>query len=492
MTTKTIRNLLLGVLLCAALLACGKQKEDTTDTSTTPAIPTLPPDTTTQTVTTTAPPPETTTAHTVHTYKDKVFPPTCIEQGYTRHTCTVCGESYIDSYTETAPHVYLEDIVDPTCTEQGYTKHTCYYCGDSYTDTPVEPTGHHYIHEVIYPTGTEQGYTEYSCIYCDYTYRDNYTDPVKRQVIVMFDRQGGVMEGYDTRIYPTGEYAELPIPTREGYTFDGWYDEETLVESGIWSIPDSVRLVAHWTANTYNISFDPNGGTMGYPYGRITYDTAFGSLMQPNDRFGYLFEGWYLGEELITPDTVFTGLSDITLVARWKEPYGSGTAGENLTWTLCADGVLRFSGEGTAIAEGAFAGRTDITQIELPETLTDIGAGAFEDCTALRYVSIPGSVEVIRSDLFAGCSSLEEVVLGSGMFVLNEGAFRGCSSLTTITVPLSLLQIFDPFGGCTALATVRYEGTAFQWSVVVKDTAAQAALAPLTYEYETPYPKKES
>lgn len=490
MQNKILRTILLTAALAASLAACGTGNVN--DTETTPPIPTLPSDTTTQTESTTTPPiTETTTAHTEHTYTDKVIAPTCIEQGYTKHTCTVCGESYIDTYTEVADHVYLEEIVPPACTEQGYTKHTCYYCKDSYTDTPTEATGHHYIHEVIYPTGTEQGYTEYSCINCDHKYRDNYTDPVNRQVIVMFDRQGGVMEGYDTRIYPTGEYVELPVPTRTGYTFEGWYADEVKVESGIWSIPDSVMLVAQWTANTYNISFDPNGGTMGYPYGRVTYDTAFGGLMQPDDRFGYVFEGWYLGEQLITADTVYTGLEDITLVAKWKEPYASGSAGENLTWTLCADGVLRFTGEGTRIDAGAFAGMSELTVIELPANLTDIGAGAFENCVNLKEITIPGNIEVIRSDVFAGCTSLTSVTLGSGISVINDGAFRGCTSLTTLTFPLTLFQIYDPFGGCTALTTVRYEGTAFQWSVVVKDSAAQTALAPLTYEYETAYPETD-
>ena len=41
-------------------------------------------------------------------------------------------------------HDYKEEIVAPTCTEEGYTKHTCTRCGDSYTDNETEALGHAY------------------------------------------------------------------------------------------------------------------------------------------------------------------------------------------------------------------------------------------------------------------------------------------------------------------------------------------------------------
>ena len=49
----------------------------------------------------------------------------------------------------------------------------------------------------------------------------------------------------DTVTY--GENYVLPTPTREGYTFVGWYNGSTRVESGDWSIPSSVTLTPMWT-----------------------------------------------------------------------------------------------------------------------------------------------------------------------------------------------------------------------------------------------------
>lgn len=39
-------------------------------------------------------------------------------------------------------HVYVPVVTKPTCTEQGYTTYTCKICGDTYVDSYTEPTGH--------------------------------------------------------------------------------------------------------------------------------------------------------------------------------------------------------------------------------------------------------------------------------------------------------------------------------------------------------------
>lgn len=75
-------------------------------------------------------------------------------------------------------HSYTDVTVDSTCTEGGYTTHTCTECGYSYVDAETEALGHDYQAEVTPPTDTEQGYTTYTCTRCGHTYVDDYTDPV--------------------------------------------------------------------------------------------------------------------------------------------------------------------------------------------------------------------------------------------------------------------------------------------------------------------------
>ena len=58
----------------------------------------------------------------------------------------------------------------------GYTTHTCTACGDSYVDSYVNALGHKYNSVVTAPTFTEQGYTTYTCTVCNHSYKDNYVD----------------------------------------------------------------------------------------------------------------------------------------------------------------------------------------------------------------------------------------------------------------------------------------------------------------------------
>ena len=80
----------------------------------------------------------------LHSYTVKVIAPTCTEKGYTIHTCSGCGNSYKDTYTDATGHSYTTKVIAPTCTEKGYTLHTCTNCEDSYKDTYTDKLEHEY------------------------------------------------------------------------------------------------------------------------------------------------------------------------------------------------------------------------------------------------------------------------------------------------------------------------------------------------------------
>lgn len=67
----------------------------------------------------------------VHQYTDTVISPTCTEQGYTTHTCNICGYSYIDTYVAALDHNWSEwvETTPPTPTEPGEEIRTCIRCG---------------------------------------------------------------------------------------------------------------------------------------------------------------------------------------------------------------------------------------------------------------------------------------------------------------------------------------------------------------------------
>ena len=76
-------------------------------------------------------------AHT-HSYSSSVTTqPTCTQTGVRTYRCS-CGSSYTETIPATG-HKYVNTVVAPTLTERGYTKHTCSVCKNSYIDTYVDP-----------------------------------------------------------------------------------------------------------------------------------------------------------------------------------------------------------------------------------------------------------------------------------------------------------------------------------------------------------------
>ena len=81
-----------------------------------------------------------------HEYEAVVTAPTCLEQGYTTHTCTNgCGDTYTDTYVKALGHDYDEGVVTtaPTCNDKGEKTFTCQNAGC--TD---QTEGHSYTEEV--------------------------------------------------------------------------------------------------------------------------------------------------------------------------------------------------------------------------------------------------------------------------------------------------------------------------------------------------------
>ena len=68
-----------------------------------------------------------------HDYAPTVTDPTCTEMGYTTHTCTVCGDSYKDTYTMAAGHSWDdgETVTQPTLISKGLLRQTCTVCGET-------------------------------------------------------------------------------------------------------------------------------------------------------------------------------------------------------------------------------------------------------------------------------------------------------------------------------------------------------------------------
>lgn len=139
---------------------------------------------------------------------------------------------------------------------------------------------------------------------------------------ITLDTDNGVLpEGTKKTFIVTYDalYPKLPVPSKNGYTFGGWYVGNQLInEDTIVKITSDTTIPAKWIANKYKVNLDLGGGSSDTSELEIDYNSTFGDLPIPS-REGYDFDGWYTSDgEKIDPDTKMTEVGNITIVAHWK------------------------------------------------------------------------------------------------------------------------------------------------------------------------------
>ncbi len=99
-------------------------------------------------------------------------------------------------------------------------------------------------------------------------------------------------------------------------------------------------------------------------------------------------------------------LCAVLLPATKAEAAGSGTCGENLTWTLDGAGTLTISGTGNMTNyyyddHSPWYNNTSIKTVVISDGVTSIGVYAFSDCSGLTSMTIRGSIVYISVYAFS-------------------------------------------------------------------------------------------
>lgn len=146
----------------------------------------------------------------------------------------------------------------------------------------------------------------------------------------------------------------------------------------------------------------------------------------------------------------------------------SGSCGNNLTWTLAADGTLTISGIGpmsdysSVPVNGVFTSTapwityaSQLKRLVISDGVTSIGDFAFDGCSGFTgTLTIPGSVTEIGTNAFMDCSGFTGTLTIPGRVTkIGINAFRSCSGFTgTLIIPEGVTDIgAATFHSCTNL-----------------------------------------
>lgn len=183
-----------------------------------------------------------------------------------------------------------------------------------------------------------------------WTYSDSSTKLVAQWsndsiVVLMNPGEGNASAlGTSTTVYYEKSYNLTQFtPTRDGYTFGGWYLDSSYTQgvatsgnSWTYSAEAIVVLYAKWNASKCKITFKLLGGSVYGSTSDITFNVDYGTYvtLPTPTRDGYSFAGWIDTNGKLYSSGTWANANDTTLFAMWLEGGDSGTTDSGSTYTM--------------------------------------------------------------------------------------------------------------------------------------------------------------
>ncbi len=262
---------------------------------------------------------------------------------------------------------------------------------------------------------------------------------------------------------------ELPnsiIPTRDGYTFEGWYIDKSQTKP-FTKMPAGDQIIYAYYLEETKASFF----TFSEIGEEVKITKGFGLS-------GQVVVPKYIGGKLVTSigDNAFENCIDITEITLSSSVDSLGKAAfKGCTSLVRINGTFNLSiieestFEGcssltyfpdlsnvTSIGDDAFKGCSSLNIVTFGDALTSIGNSAFENCLMLLQAPNLSNVTSIGNNAFKGCVLLTEIDSLNGCATFGEGVFTACENIAKLTIQfrenLEQFYVAKLFGGDESLA----------------------------------------
>lgn len=420
---------------------------------------------------------------------------TCQENGKNRRSCSTCGklEDYkVEKTDHSGEWVILKEA---TCLEDGLKERVCGDC--ALDEKVVVPALGHDIHEAscIEPKGCSRcdamdegeslGGHLFGASGCDRCGKE-YSDTADG---VYYDYQSWA-KSYTA--YVSGKEGDSDIlirPTKGGYPVDGVKGSSRNGEKAKLksiSVPKSVTSVWGFAENSDIESIYFEEGSKA-EIGGFENCSKLKTILLPDgleEIADSSFSNCVSLKTILLPnsvtkigDSAFSGCSSLkaidlptklTSIGKYAF-YGCESLSGNISFPGQIEdiGIYAFANTGsispkfsegiTTLSVGLFQ-ESKITDIELPDTLTEVSKRAFYG-SALSKIAIPEGVRMIGDSAFAFCKSLSSIGLPSSAKEIESNAFMGCISLKSVS---SFGGVEELYGGTfygSGFETLRIPGT---------------------------------
>ncbi len=499
-----------------------------------------------------------------------VTSPTCVDKGYTTHTCPDCHNQYTSDETKALGHDYgdwiaeivadektpgehnhrhyhtcrrdgaieygkceftIEEVVEPTCLTGGYTRHVCEKCQAIHEDTLKNATGHQFVYtpipgnvkwhtgkcskcnetvglsecqmknvEHVDATCDEEGYDVEVCELCQYERKttteklghiwgdwhyDGDESPIDNESHThsrVCDRdnthkQSEPCELVDTEHLPTcvdpGTITRACGKCRMSFTKENaksldhkWSKWEPYGNGQHKRVcennPEHVQIESH---NLKTVEID-NGCDKPSQIEYTCYECSYHAIEDSGKAVGHLWgkavdtnDGFHektclrencnekIRESHDYSETNFCKACDhdgLTYKDLGAHYYVEGD-NDVLNAKKIIIPAIHNGYEVRGIDQYAFRNNSNVTEVEIPYTVIDIGKNSFDNCSSLLSITFnleqPSCLKTIHEFAFNNCTELNNVVLPNGLEEIKSYAFYVCRKLSKITVPDTVTKI---------------------------------------------------